>query len=415
MHSDHYDSLECRSLGEREEQQFAALRDLVAHAKASAPYYMSYFSDVNPARLVDRAALAQLPITRKSELIALQKQAPPFGGLLAVPVRDLVRIFSSPGPIHEPEPRGVDPWRSARALFAAGFRAGDLLHNCFSYHLTPAGVLFEGGAQALGCVVVPGGTGNSELQANTIAHLRPSGYIGTPDFLKVLMDTGVRLDLDLTSITRALVSGGPYLPDVRAFYSENGIAVYEVYGTAEAGVIAYETSARAGMVVNEGVIVEIIEPGGLRPVPSGEIGEVVVTTLSRAYPIIRFATGDLSAELPGSSPCGRTNTRLLGWLGRVDNTTKVKGQFVHPQLIQIVIDRHVEIRTAQLVVDRSNGADEMVLHCEVTTPDEPLSKAIQATLAAVTRINGRVVICPLGTLPTDAPLIIDRRRSSLDI
>lgn len=391
--TDFYDDLETRSSDQREAAQFAALPAQIAHAKAAAPYFRHTLADVDAEAIRDRAALATLPVTRKSDLIALQQSAPPFGGLTAVGIGSLARVYASPGPIHDPEPHGKDPWRSARALFAAGFRAGDLAHNCFSYHLTPAGSMFETGAHAIGCAVIPAGTGNTELQAQVVAHLEPRGYIGTPDFLKIILEKADALGLDGSSIRIGSVSGGPYLPDARAFYEARGLDVYQCYGTADLGVVAYETAARAGLVVEEGVIVEIVRPGTGDPVPDGEVGEVVVTLFNAAYPLIRFATGDPLAVLPGASPCGRTNIRLKGWLGRADQTTKVKGMFVHPGQIAEVLRRHPEIGKARLVVGRFDASDTMTLRCEAggsgAEGGEGLAAAIRDSLTAVTALQRR--------------------------
>jgi phenylacetate-CoA ligase len=412
--TDHYDELETRSADAREAALFAALRKHIAHATAHAPYFRELLPDIDAETIVDRAALAQLPVTRKADLIARQKSAPPFGGLNTIEIGRLARIFASPGPIHDPEPHGRDPWRSARALFASGFRAGDVAHNCFAYHLTPAGMIFETGAHALGCAVIPAGTGNSEIQAQVVAHLRPRGYVGTPDFLKIILEKADELGVDASSIRIGHVSGGPYLPDARAIYEARGLDVYQSYGTADLGVIAYETAARNGLVVEEGALVEIVRPGTGDPVPDGEVGEVVVTVFNAAYPLIRFATGDLSAVLPGSSPCGRTNMRLRGWLGRADQTTKVKGMFVHPSQVAEVVRRHPEIRKARLVVARADASDVMTLLCEAAEigaaeSGEALAGAVRESLAAVTKLRGDVQFLAPGALPNDGKVIDDTR------
>ena len=406
---DHYDALETRSADEREAALFAALPGQIAHAQANAPYFGRLLAGVDAASVRDRAALAALPVTRKSDLVALQKDAPPFGGLAAVAIGQLARVFASPGPIHEPEPHGRDPWRSARALFATGFRAGDLVQNCFAYHLTPAGSMFETGAHAIGCAVIPAGTGNTEMQAQVAAHLKPRGYIGTPDFLKIILEKADALGLDGGSLRIAHVTGGPYLPDARAFYEARGLEVYQSYGTADVGVVAYETPARSGLVLDEGVIVEIVRPGTGDPVPDGEVGEVVVTTFNPAYPMIRFGTGDLSALLPASSACGRTNLRLKGWMGRADQTTKVKGMFVHPSQVAEVLRRHPEIARARLVVGRQDASDTMTLRCDAAETGEALAAAVRETLAAVTKLKGMVEFVPPGSLPNDGKVIEDAR------
>ncbi|MBP2312907.1 phenylacetate--CoA ligase family protein [Azospirillum soli] len=407
--ADFYDSLETRSADQREAELFAALPAQIAHAKAHAPYFSRLLADVDPASVRDRAALARLPVTRKSDLIALQKDAPPFGGLTTVAIGQLARVFASPGPIHDPEPHGTDPWRTARALFASGIRTGDLVQNCFSYHLTPAGSMFETGAHALACAVIPAGVGNTEMQAQVAAHLKPKAYVGTPDFLKIIVEKADELGLDLSSIKVGHVTGGPFLPDARAFYDGRGINVYQSYGTADLGIVAYETEARAGLVVDEGAIIEIVRPGTGDPVPEGEVGEVVVTIFNKAYPLVRFATGDLSAVLPGQSPCGRTNMRLKGWMGRADQTTKIKGMFVHPQQVAEVVRRHPQIAKARLIVGREDASDTMTLRCESGESGEALAAAVRETLAAVTKLKGTVEFVAPGSLPNDGKVIEDAR------
>nr|WP_211112193.1 AMP-binding protein [Azospirillum soli] len=401
--------METRSADQREAELFAALPAQIAHAKAHAPYFSRLLADVDPASVRDRAALARLPVTRKSDLIALQKDAPPFGGLTTVAIGQLARVFASPGPIHDPEPHGTDPWRTARALFASGIRTGDLVQNCFSYHLTPAGSMFETGAHALACAVIPAGVGNTEMQAQVAAHLKPKAYVGTPDFLKIIVEKADELGLDLSSIKVGHVTGGPFLPDARAFYDGRGINVYQSYGTADLGIVAYETEARAGLVVDEGAIIEIVRPGTGDPVPEGEVGEVVVTIFNKAYPLVRFATGDLSAVLPGQSPCGRTNMRLKGWMGRADQTTKIKGMFVHPQQVAEVVRRHPQIAKARLIVGREDASDTMTLRCESGESGEALAAAVRETLAAVTKLKGTVEFVAPGSLPNDGKVIEDAR------
>ncbi|MCW5625261.1 MAG: phenylacetate--CoA ligase family protein, partial [Burkholderiales bacterium] len=316
------DDLETRSPAVREHGQFNQLRDQLDNAKRNAPYFTKLLADIAPHDVPDRAALAKLPVTRKSDLIALQKANPPFAGMTAVPPKQLGRIFASPGPIYDPQGNSEDYWGFARALFAAGFREGDLVHNTFSYHFTPAGFMMDLAAQAIGCPVFPAGIGQTELQVQTIADLKPAGYVGTPSFLKILIEKADELKLDISSIRKAAVSGEAFLPPVRQLLADRGIDGYQSYGTADLGLVAYESEAREGLITDEGVILEILRPGTGDPVAEGEVGEVVVTTLTHAYPLIRFATGDLSAVLPGPSPCGRTNLRIKGWMGRADQTTK---------------------------------------------------------------------------------------------
>ncbi len=407
-----YDALETRDAETREAALMAALPEQVALAKRRAPAYSALLADIEPEAVTSRAAVARLPVTRKSELPDLQRANPPFGGFTSVDPAGLHRIFASPGPIYDAEgkgPGGRDYWRSARALFATGIRPGDIVHNCFSYHFTPAGVMFETGAHAIGCAVVPAGVGNTELQARAIADIRPKAYVGTPDFLKVILEKADELDLDCGSLTLAHVTGGPFLPPLRDFYEARGIAAFQSYGTADIGLVAYETPAREGLVVDEAVIVEIVRPGTGDPVAEGEVGEVVVTGFSREYPLLRFATGDLSAVLPGTSPCGRTNMRIKGWMGRADQTTKVKGMFVHPGQIAEVLKRHPEAARGRLVVDNAGDGDTMVLTVEAASDDPGLAAALSETLQAVTKLRGSVEIAAPGTLPNDGKVIEDVR------
>jgi phenylacetate-CoA ligase len=356
------------------------------------------------------AALAKLPVLRKADFTAMQKENPPFGGLNVTPVAAAKRLLMSPGPIFEPEGMDNDWWGAARALFAAGFRKGDIVHNSFAYHLTPGGFIMESGAHALGCAVVPGGVGNTEQQLDAIAHYRPAGYVGTPDFLKILLDTAEKTGKDATSLRRGLVSGAALPASLRDELGRRGVAVLQCYATAELGVIAYESEAREGMIVNETVIVEIVRPGTGDPVPQGEVGEVVVTSFNRDYPMIRLATGDLSALMPGMSPCGRTNARIKGWMGRADQTAKVKGMFVHPKQIAEIGARHPEIMRLRLVVDREAEQDRMTLLAECATSDAALETAIAATLQSITKLKGSVRLMTPGTLPNDGKIIADERK-----
>ncbi len=406
---DFYDDLETRDPAARERALFAALPAHIAHAKAEAPHFAELFADVDADAVVDRAALAALPVTRKSELIERQRARPPFGGLAAVAPGALANIFVSPGPIYDPAARRPDYFRLARALHAAGFRAGDIVHNCFSYHLTPAGMMLESAAHALGCAVVPGGVGNTEQQLQTIAEVRPQAYVGTPSFLKILLDRGREAGLDLASITKALVSGEALPPSLRAEIAACGVDCLQCYAIADLGLVAYESRAKEGMIVDEGVILEIVTPGSGTPVAEGAVGEVVVTVFTPEYPLIRFATGDLSAVLAGPSPCGRTNARIKGWMGRADQTTKVKGMFVHPEQIARVLARHPEVGKGRLVVERHDDVDVMTLHCEVAGAPDGLTEAIVDTLQAVCKLRGRVSIVPPGSLADDGKVIDDRR------
>ncbi len=404
-----FDALETRTPDEREQALSARLPHLVAHAKTHSPAYGELLRDVDPQQVTGRSALAELPVTRKSELLEMQRALPPFGGLATVPAGELARIFVSPGPIYDPESRRPDYWRFARPLHAAGFRRGEVIQNCFSYHFTPAASMVEGGAAALGCAVIPAGVGQTEMQAQTIAALRPSGYVGTPSFLKIILEKGDELELDLGSLQHGIVSAEPFPPSLQREFAGRGIDVYECYATADLGMIAYQTSAREGLVVEEEVLVEIVRPGTGDPVAPGEVGEVVVTTFNEAYPLIRFATGDLSAVLPGVSPCGRTNMRIKGWMGRADQTTKVKGMFVHPSQVAEVLRRHPEIRKGRLVVDNETGRDRMRLSCEVDHAAQALGAAVAETIQAVCKLRGEVAFVEPGTLPNDGKVIDDVR------
>lgn len=408
--SEFFDELETRSPAAREEALMAALPRQVAHAKRHAPAFARILADVNPAEIACRAALARLPVTRKSDLVELQGAEPPLGGLAAIAAGAAARLFASPGPIYEVEAARTDYWRMARALYAAGFRQGDIVHNSFSYHLSPGGWILDSGARALGCAVFPGGVGNRELQARAIAQLRPVGFTGTPDFLKALLGVGLELKLDCSSIKNALVSGAALPAHLRREFEDRGIRVQQAYATADVGLIAYESAALEGMILGEDIIVEVVRPGTGEPVADGELGEVVVTTLDPDYPLIRFATGDLSAVLPGLSPCGRTNTRIKGWLGRADQATKIKGMFVHPSQVAGVIERHPEILKARLVVDREADSDVMTLHCEVDGGCEQLAAAIGESVQALCKVRGRVLLAVPGTLPDDGKIIDDTRR-----
>lgn len=405
-----FDALETRAPEEREHAQMAALPELLAYARSYAPAYVELHAGVDPAAVNSRAALAALPVVRKSELHDRQQAARPFGGFVGAWRGRAARAFASPGPIYEPEGRGADYWRTARAMFAAGFRAGDLVHNSFSYHMTPGAWIMDAGAQALGCTVFPGGVGQTEQQVQALVDLRPDAYCGTPSFLKILLDKGDELGADVSCLTKALVSGEAFPPSLRDALLARGVAAYQAYATADLGAIAYETPAREGLLVDEGVLLEIVRPGTGEPVPDGEVGEVVVTSFNRDYPLIRFGTGDLSAILAGTSPCGRTNRRIKGWLGRADQTTKVKGMFVHPSQVADVLKRHAEVGRARLVVDNAGGADRMTLHCEVAAPADGLAGTLLASLREITKLRGEVVFCAVGTLPNDGKVIEDIRK-----
>jgi phenylacetate-CoA ligase len=408
MQHQHYDTLETRDPQEREREFFARLPDFITLA-LTAPGWTRHLAGIECCGLTSRAALVKLPLLRKSDLVALQKNDPPFGGFNVTPPGKVRRLLMSPGPIFEPEGEGRDVWGTARALFAAGFRPGNIVHNSFAYHLTPGGFIMESGARALGCAVIPAGTGNTEQQLEAIAHFKPSGYLGTPDFLKVLLDAAAKAGKDATSLKRGFVSGAALPASLRQELASRGIEVLQCYATADVGVIAYESDAREGLIVNETLLVEIVRPGTGDPVAEGEVGEVVVTSFNPDYPMIRLATGDLSAVLPGRSPCGRTNMRIKGWMGRADQTTKVKGMFVHPAGIAEVGKRHPELGRLRLVVARTDEQDVMTLLAESAAPAAGLADAVAATLQAVTKLRGEVKLVAAGTLPNDGKVISDER------
>ena len=407
--TDHYDALEIRDPAERDADLFKRLPGLIATAMR-APAYAEKLKGVDPAAITSREALARLPVLRKSELPALQKAALPFGGFVSEPLGQFARLFTSPGPIFEPENAHSDPWRSARGLFAAGFRHGDVVLNTFSYHLTPGGFILDSGARALGCAVIPAGPGNTEQQIELIEAYRPTAYCGTPDFLKILLDAGRNAGKDIASIRRAVVSGAAFPKSLQDEIAARGVDAYQAYATADLGFIAYETSARDGMVVNEDIIIEIVRPGTGDPVAPGEVGEIVVTTLDAHRPLIRLALGDLTAVIPGQSACGRTNMRIKGWMGRADQATKVKGMFVRPEQIADIGRRHPELRKLRLVVTREGEVDGMRLVAETETPGEGLANAISETLQAVTKLKGIVELVSPGSLPNDGKVISDERK-----
>ena len=407
--TDTFDALETRGTAERETDLFTRLPALVAHAVAKAPGWARHLAGHDPAAVTSRAALARLPVLRKPDLMAAQQADPPFGGFVAAKPGEYGRVFMSPGPIWEAQGAGPDPFNGARALYAAGFRRGDIVMNAFSYHMTPGGFILDEAAIALGCAVFPAGVGNTELQVDALCQLKPSGYIGTPDFLKVILDKAVEMGRDGSSIRRALVSGGALFPSLRQEYADRGIAVLQAYATADLGVIAYESAAREGLIVNENTVLEIVRPGTDDPVPDGEVGEVVVTTFNEVYPLIRFGTGDLSAVLPGVSPCGRTNMRIKGWMGRADQRTKVKGMFVDPAQINEIVKRHGEIAKARLVVSRAGEQDHMALMVEPSGAGAVIGEAVLATMRDVTKLKGEIKVVRPGELPNDGKVISDER------
>ncbi len=408
--TEYYDELEIQLPEAREAALMAALPEAIGNAKANAPGFAKILAGIDSAGVTSREALAKLPVTRKSDLIELQAAEPPFGGLTAKPARELARLFMSPGPIADPEGHGADWWRLARALFAAGFRKGDIVQNCFAYHFTPAGAMFESAAHALGCAVCAGGVGQTEMQVQAIAHFGADGYAGTPDFLKIILDKASEMGTPLPSLKKALVSGGALMPPLRQEVRDRGVNVVQCYGSADLGLIAYESEAMEGMILDEGIIVEILRPGTGDPVPDGEVGEVVVTTLNRDYPLVRFATGDLSAILPGASPCGRTAPRIKGWMGRADQTTKIRGMFVHPAQIDRVVKRHPEILRARLVVGSDDGKDSAVLFCETDGGDERIAKQISDSIQAEIKVRAEVRIVAKDKILNDGVVIEDTRK-----
>jgi phenylacetate-CoA ligase len=411
----HFDELETRAPEAREGALMAALPAHIAHAKINAPGFARILKDVEPADIKSRKALAKLPVTRKSDLHELQKNHPPLGGLNATPVDKLAKLFSSPGPIYDPEGRGTNWWRTARGLFAGGFRAGDLVMNSFAYHFTPAGSMLESGALALGCAVVPSGTGQTEMQVAAIGALGITGYVGTPSFLKHIVEKAGELKTDISSLRKAQV-GGEYLPPaLRKSMGERGISVTQMYASADLGLIAYESvmpdgTLNEGMILDEGLLLEIVRPGTGDPLPAGEVGEVVITSFNRDYPLIRFGTGDLSAVLSGTSPCGRTNVRIKGWMGRADQSTKVRAMFVTPGQVAEVVRRHPEVLRARLVVEGEAGNDRMTLLCEVNERLESLVPVLVASVRDITKLRTEVELVTPGSLPNDGKVIEDKRK-----
>ena len=411
---DYFDALETRTPAEREAALMAALPRQIAHAQAHSAAMGEILAGFDAAAITSRAALAQLPVTRKSELLARQQASraagrDAFGGFSAIRYgAAMPRLYASPGPIYEPEGTGRDYWRAARAMFAAGFRAGDLAHNAFSYHMTPGAFIMESGAHAVGCTVFPAGTGQTEQQLQAIAELKPQAYLGTPSFLRILVEKAQAGGVDIRSLTKGLVGGEAFPPSLRDWFTERGMAIYQSYATADVGLIAYETAAREGLVLDENVIVEIVRPGTGDPVGEGEVGEIVVTVLGPDYPLIRFGTGDLSAVLPGACPTGRTNTRIKGWLGRADQTTKIRGMFVHPGQVAEIVKRFPEVSRARLVVSGEMANDQMKLLVE-SAAAQGLSERVAEVVRDVTKLRGDVEVVAPGSLPNDGKVIEDAR------
>ncbi|HYD59917.1 MAG TPA: AMP-binding protein [Noviherbaspirillum sp.] len=412
--TDYLDSLETRAPEQRERDLMARLPQLVARAQ-SAPGWASILDGVKASDITSRAALAQLPVTRKSDLKDLQHKDAPFGGLTTTPARQLRHLFMSPGPIFDPEGKGEDWWRFARPMAAVGLRAGHIIQNCFSYHFTPAAFMAEGGAAKLGCAVIPAGIGQTEMQVQAMAELKPDAYIGTPSFLKIIIEKAREMGADISSVQRAVVGAEALPPSLRKWLQDNGVPnVLQMYGSADVGNIAYETQTdgqiNPGMILDEDLILEIVRPGTGDPVPEGEVGEVVITSFNPDYPLIRFGTGDMSAVMSGTSPCGRTNTRIKGWMGRADQTTKVRAMFVHPSQVAEVVKRFPQIAKARLVVTGEMANDVMTLHCEVDDPALVAADAIVETIRDVTKLRGEVKLVNRGSLPNDGKVIEDARK-----
>jgi phenylacetate-CoA ligase len=411
----YFDKLEIRSPKARESALMAALPALILHAKRKAPGFARILAGVDARKVRSREALARLPVTRKSDLGQLQKDNPPLGGLNATPLEKLAKMFISPGPVYDPEGRGRNWWRTARGLFAGGFRAGDRVMNSFAYHFTPAGSMVEAGALALGCTVVPTGVGQTEMQVAAIQGLAITGYVGTPSFLKLIVEKADELKTDISCLKKAQV-GAEYLPPaVRKAMQERGISATQMYASADLGLIAYESlmpdgRLNEGMILEEALLLEIVRPGTADPVKPGEVGEVVITSFNRDYPLIRFGTGDLSAVLPGVSPCGRSNVRIKGWMGRADQSTKVRAMFVTPGQVAEVLKRHPEVLRARLVVEGEAGNDRMTLLCEARERPEGLTEALVATLREVTKLRGEAQMVDAGALPNDGKVIEDKRK-----
>ena len=406
---DFYDALETRDPALREEQQFDELKKQLHNARDHAPAYAAILADVDIASVNDRITLSVIPLTRKSDIAERQSELPPLGGYAAAPMDSFYNVFASPGGIFEPGAARDDYWNFARGLYAAGVRAGDLIHNTFSYHFTPAGLMVDSAARALGCPVFPGGIGQTELQVQVMARLKPRAYCGTPSFLKIILDKAAEMKISVDTLSLGLVGGEALPGSLRTELSDSGVDVVQFYGTADLGMVAYESSAKEGMILEEKVIVEIVQPGTGEPVAEGEVGEIVVTTLSPEYPLIRFATGDLSAFMSGNSPCGRTNRRIKGWMGRADQTAKVRGMFVHPSQVASVVSRHDELLRARLVIGRVDNQDVMTLKWEIENNQESIEQLIEQSVREICKLRAYIELCPAGELPNDGVVIEDAR------
>lgn len=407
--ADHFDELETRDPEQRETELMAALPGQVALAKTNSSFFGKLYADIDPMAINTREALQQLPVIRKPDVQDAQNAAPPFGGLNAVPVSDMAHVYMSPGPIFEPDGAQRDHWRYARALYAAGFRRGDIVHNTLSYHLTPAGMLVETGCRAIGCAVFPGGVGNTEMQVDAIERLKPTAYAGTPSFLRILLEKADEMGRDSSSYRKASVGAEPLPPSLRNWFEDRGIQTTQGYGTADVGLIAYESLPVEGMLLDEGLILEICRPGTGEPVAEGEVGEIVVTTFNPIYPLIRYGTGDMTAILPGTSPCGRTATRIKGWMGRADQSCKVRGMFVHAKLVGEIVGRHPEVAKARFVITNPDNRDQMTLKVEAEKGDAALLDAVKQSVTTVTKLRGEVEIVAPGSLPNDGIVVEDAR------
>ena len=406
---DFFDALETRDSALRENQQFDELKKQLHNARDHAPAYAAILADVDIASVNDRITLSAIPLTRKSDIAERQSELPPLGGYAAVQMDSFYNVFASPGGIFEPGAARDDYWNFARGLYAAGVRAGDLIHNTFSYHFTPAGLMVDSAARALGCPVFPGGIGQTELQVQVMARLKPRAYCGTPSFLKIILDKAAEMKISVDTLSLGLVGGEALPGSLRTELSDSGVDVVQFYGTADLGMVAYESSTKEGMILEEKVIVEIVRPGTGEPVAEGEVGEIVVTTLSPEYPLIRFATGDLSAFMSGNSPCGRTNRRIKGWMGRADQTAKVRGMFVHPSQVASVVSRHEELLRARLVIGRVDNQDVMTLKCEIENHQESIEQLIEQSVREICKLRADIELCPAGVLPNDGVVIEDAR------
>lgn len=407
--ADHFDELETRDPEQRETELMAALPGQVALARTNSSFFGKLYADIDPMAINTREALRQLPVIRKPDVQEAQNAEPPFGGLNAVPVGEMAHVYMSPGPIFEPDGAQRDHWRYARALYAAGFRRGDIVHNTLSYHLTPAGMLVETGCRAIGCAVFPGGVGNTEMQVDAIERLKPTAYAGTPSFLRILLEKADEMGRDSSSYRKASVGAEPLPPSLRQWFEDRGIQTTQGYGTADVGLIAYESLPVEGMLLDEGLILEICRPGTGEPVEEGEVGEIVVTTFNPIYPLIRYGTGDMTAILPGTSPCGRTATRIKGWMGRADQSCKVRGMFVHAKLVGEIVARHPEVAKARFVITNPDNRDQMTLKVEAGKGDAALLDAVKQSVTTVTKLRGEVEIVAPGSLPNDGIVVEDAR------